>query len=568
MAIATNIPSASIDQISSDNDPMSAAELHMPTCRGTDIQVLTIPQLQKCLTERKFFSRDLVETYFERIQRLNCLLKAVIQTNADALVIAECLDKERENGKLRGPLHGIPFLVKDNIATKDGVATTAGSTMLVGSTVPDDAHVVSMLRDAGAILLGHTNLSEWAAMRSSYYSEGYSSRGGQCRNPYNLAEHPGGSSCGSAVAVATNMCPFSLGTETDGSIMFPADRNAVVGIKPTVGLTSTKGVIPESSSLDTVGSFGKTVLDAAIALDAITGDSKSGENSPSSHRSHVMSSYASFVTNKAALKTARFGLPWTRVWESAYKKTEKYNGLMVLLKEIENAGAEVIRWTNFPSAEEIISPSGWDWDFPSKSGRPDQSEFMVVKKEFFNEIRSYLSNLSTNPNGIQSLEDIMAWNVKNSETDGGRPCVHPAWPSGQDNFERSLTSKGILDDTYHSALKYIRRKSREEGIDAALRMPDGSVLDGILVPLQGDSGAACQVAAKAGYPMIAIPTCTSEITGVPFGIALIQTAWREDLLIRYGSAIEDLVGGRPKPHFRNIEASNFMYVGSKPDPPC
>ncbi|PGH18395.1 hypothetical protein AJ79_00463 [Helicocarpus griseus UAMH5409] len=506
---------------------LPVVELQMPTCRGIDIKKLSIPQLQQYLIDRKFSSRDLVETYLERIQGLNRHLKAVIEINPDALTIAEQLDNEREDGKLRSPLHGIPFLVKDNIATKDSMDTTA-AIVLIGATVPEDAEIVSLLRDAGAVLLGHANLSEWAAMRSSYYSEGYSARGGQCRNPYNLAENPGGTSSGSAVAVATNMVSFSIGTETDGSVMFPADRNAVVGIKPTVGLTSTKGLIPESSSLDTVGTFGKTVVDAAIGLDAITGGFKSV---------HTSGSYASFVVNKEALKTARFGLPWKRVWELAKEnEPEQYNALMTVIKLIREAGAEVVEWRELPSAEEIIPPSGWDC-------------------------------LRTNPNNIRNLEDIVAWNVRNSEMEGGQPCTHPAWPSGQDNFEQSLASKGILDDTYYNALGYIRKKSREEGIDAALRMSDGSPLDGLLVPLQADGGAACQVAAKAGYPMIAIPTNINEL-GVPFGLAIIQTAWREDLLIKYGSAIEDLVGGRSKPMFRNLKASNYMYVGVKPDYAC
>ncbi|KKZ66868.1 hypothetical protein EMCG_07474 [[Emmonsia] crescens] len=258
--------------------------LQMPACHGIDIEDLSITQLQKCLIERKFSTRDLVETYLKRIEQLNGLLKrvpAVIQVNIDALTIAECLDDELENCKLRSPLHGIPFLVKDNIATKDSMETTAGSMMPIGATVPQDAHVVSLLRDAGAILLGHANLSEWAAMRSINSSEGYSYRRSQCRNPYNLAEHPGGSSCGITVAVVTNMCAFRLGTETDGSVMIAADRNAVAGIKPTVGLISIKGVIPESSSLDTVGPFGKTVLDA------ITSGFKSDESSHKTNKDGV-----------------------------------------------------------------------------------------------------------------------------------------------------------------------------------------------------------------------------------------------------------------------------------------
>ncbi|KAK2808642.1 hypothetical protein FQN50_004506 [Emmonsiellopsis sp. PD_5] len=494
-------------------------DLSMPACRGVDIEHLSILQLQQYLSERTFSSRDLAECYLERIQRLNGLLKAVIQVNPDALSIAERLDRERERGEVRGPLHGIPFLVKDvitlslllskvfrrlhgysvakhNMATKDSMHTTAGSKMLVGAKVSEDAHVVKLLREAGGVLLGHTNLSEWASMRSSYYSEGYSSRGGQCRNPFNLAEHPGGSSCGSAVAVATNMCAFSLGTETDGSIMFPADRNGVVGIKPTVGVTSTRGVIPESSSLDSVGAFGKSVLDVALGLDGITGAVQSGD--ASSARNHT---YASFVTTKEALRDARFGLPWKRVWETAKvqdTKRGKYNALMDVIQRIRQAGAEVIQWTDFPSAEQIIPPTSWDWDYPSKEGHPEQSEFTVIKTDFYNDIQTYLSSLTTNPNNISSLEDIVSWNARHAEAEGGEPCVHPAWPTGQDTFEQSLASKGVMDDTYHHALQYIRRKSREEGIDAALSMPDGSHLDGLLVPIQADSGLSSQVAAKAG----------------------------------------------------------------------
>src|SRR5436305_9792360 len=215
--------------------------LRMPRCRGVDIEERSISQLQDYLSKAAFSSKDLTHCYLERIELLNPLLKAVIETNPDALEIADKLDEERANGHVRSKIHGIPFLVKDNIGTKDKMQTTAGSAALMGTMVAEDARVVELLRAAGGVLLGKANLSEWASMRASYYKEAYSSRGGQNRNPYNLAEHPGGSSSGSASAVASNMCAFSIGTETDGSIMVPADRNAVVGIKPTVGLTSTLG---------------------------------------------------------------------------------------------------------------------------------------------------------------------------------------------------------------------------------------------------------------------------------------------------------------------------------------
>ncbi|KAI8628275.1 amidase signature domain-containing protein [Xylariaceae sp. FL1651] len=241
----------------------------MPLCKGVNIEDVPIRQLQQCLRDEKFTATDLAECYLERIRRLNGVLKAAIELNPDALDIAGEMDQERKRGFVRGPLHGIPFLVKDNIATKDKLQTTAGSMMLIGAEVPEDARVVQLLRRAGAVLLGHTNMSEWASMRATYYAEAYSSRGGQSRNPYNLEEHPGGSSSGSAIAVAANMCAFSLGTETDSSVILPADRNGVVGIKPTVGVTSCDGVIPESHTLDTVGTFGRTVADAALTLDAI-----------------------------------------------------------------------------------------------------------------------------------------------------------------------------------------------------------------------------------------------------------------------------------------------------------
>lgn len=243
--------------------------LEMPRCRNIDIEELSIKQLRDHLSKESFTSKELTECYLERIERVNSRIKAVIETNPDALAIADKLDEEHRSGNVRSKIHGIPFLVKDNIATKDQMQTTAGSAALVGTIVPDDAKVVALLREAGGVLLGKANLSEWASMRASYYAEAYSSRGGQNRNPYNLAEHPGGSSSGSASPLAANMCAFSIGTETDGSIMFPADRNAVVGIKPTVGLTSTLGVIPEAPSMDTVGPFGRSVEDATTILDII-----------------------------------------------------------------------------------------------------------------------------------------------------------------------------------------------------------------------------------------------------------------------------------------------------------
>ena len=229
--------------------------------------------------------------------------------NPDALAIAADLDQERKNGQVRSPLHGIPFLVKDNIASKDKLQTTAGSWALQGSIVPRDASVVNKLRKAGAVLMGKATLSEWADMRSNNYSEGYSGRGGQARSAYNLTVNPGGSSSGSAIAVSNNVVPFALGTETDGSVINPAERNAIVGIKPTVGLTSRSGVIPECTHQDTVGTFGKTVRDAVYALDAIYGvDSRDNYTSAQVGKT-PQGGYVPYLSTASSLKGAKCGIP-------------------------------------------------------------------------------------------------------------------------------------------------------------------------------------------------------------------------------------------------------------------
>ncbi|ORY64902.1 amidase family protein [Pseudomassariella vexata] len=530
----------------------------MPKCAGVDIEEATIQQLQHWLHDGQFSSRDLTVCYLVRIRRLNNQLRAVIEINPDALEIAERMDQERKNGKIRGSLHGIPCLVKDNIANKDKMQTTAGSKMLVGSEVPEDAHVVQLLRNAGAILLGHANMSEWVSMRSTYYAEGYSSRGGKSRNPYNLAEHPGGSSSGSAIAFAANMCAFSIGTETDGSVIFPADRNGVVGIKPTLGLTSCHGVIPESRHFDIVGVFRRSVADAAIALNAIC-DEPESESTPGR--------ISSDVCGKEALKGAKFGLPWKRIWEKTALdegKKSQYAIYRSLIQRIENAGATVISRCDIPSAEETVPPGGcWDWDSGSKRGHPEQSEYTVVKVDFYNDLKGYLDDLVTNLNRIECPEDVIAYNIKHTSDEGGIPKTHPAWPTGQDSLDQSAASKGVEDGIYWSALAYVGRKSRDEGINAALLHEDGS-LDGLLVPVQGDDGVAVQIAAQAGYPMITMPVGV-DTNGVPFGLAIIHKAFNENILIRFGSAIEDLVSGLPKPRFRNKDADGYLFIGAEPE---
>lgn len=419
--------------------------------------------------------------------------------------------------------------------------------------------------------MGKATLSEWADMRSNIYSEGYSARGGQCRSPYNLTTNPGGSSSGSAAAVAANILPFALGTETDGSVINPAERNALVGIKPTVGLISRAGyvdvslpsgvyqliksrVIPESHNQDTVGCLAKTVRDATYCLDAIFGiDTRDNytlvQQAPKG-------GYAQFLTDKTSLTGAVFGLPWLSFWQ--YAPAYQQEQLLELIDLIKSAGATIINGTELPLRETIISPNGWNWDYGTTRGFPNESEYTYVKVDFYNDIHSYLSEL--NNTDIRSLQDIVQYNTNNIGTEGGLPSIHPAFASGQDGFLASLATGGIMDETYHQALSFCQRTTRELGIDAALSN-NGTPVMALLVP--PDVGQTYQIAAQAGYPMITLPAGASPETGMPFGLALMGTAWSEGVLVGWASAIEDLQvssGTRLKrtvPEWRDYRSRNL-----------
>ncbi|KAF2997997.1 hypothetical protein E8E13_007041 [Curvularia kusanoi] len=507
----------------------------MPTCQGITLEEATIDQLSDYMSDGSLTSVQLLRCYLRRAQQVDDYINSIIELNPDAEDIAIALDAERAAGRVRGPLHGIPFIVKDNIATKDQMETTCGSWVLLGSVVPRDAHVVAKLRQAGALLMGKATLSEWADMRSNNYSEGYSARGGQARSAYNLTLNPGGSSSGSAAAVAANIVPFALGTETDGSVINPAERNALVGIKPTVGLTSRAGVVPESAHQDSVGSFGRTVRDAAYAFDAIHGiDSRDNYTLAQEGRTPT-DGYMHFLTDKSALKNATFGIPWESFW--VYADEEQQSQLLSIIAAIKNAGGTVINNTEIPSRELTISPDGWNWDFGATRGYPNESEYTVVKVDFYNNIKSYLSELENTD--IRSLEDIVAYNYANDGAEGGNPWPlgNPAFYSGQDGFLASLETKGLMDETYYQALAFTQKATREDGIDAALAN-NGRPVDALLAP--SDVGQTYQLSAQAGYPVVTIPAGVSSRSGMPFGLALMGTAWSEATLLKWASAIEDL----------------------------
>ncbi|KAJ5199719.1 Amidase [Penicillium cf. griseofulvum] len=510
-----------------------AEQFAMRPCHGFKLEEATIDQIQAQLEIGTFTGVQLLECYMDRVHQTQPYLNAILQVNPDAYSIAQKLDAERANGIVRGPLHGIPFIVKDNIASKDRMETTAGSWALLGNVVPRDSYVVHGMRKAGALLLGKAALSEWADMRSNNYSEGFSARGGQCRSAYNFTVNPGGSSTGSGVAVGANLVPIALGTETDGSVINPAQRNSIVGIKPTVGLTSRAGVIPESAHQDTVGTFGKTVRDAVYALDAIYGiDSRDNYTSAQEGRTPT-GGYAQFLTNHTALKGAVFGIPWESFW--ALGDPKQIAQLLDLVELIESAGATVINGTELPHYKTIVSPDGWNWDYGTTRGYANESSYSYIKVDFYNNLRDYLSEVENT--NVRSVEDLVQYNIDNYGSEGGLPGIHPAFGSGQDGLIASLETKGRMDETYFQALEFCQRTTREEGIDAALKQ--GNVtLDGLLVP--PDVAQSIEIAAQAGYPVITLPAGVSDVSGMPFGLAIMNTAFSEPTLIKYASAIEDL----------------------------
>ncbi|KUI53103.1 hypothetical protein VP1G_00338 [Cytospora mali] len=515
----------------------------MASCGGFNLEEATIDQMQEAMSNGTLTSQQLVMCYITRTYQTNSYINTLLQLNPDVLAIAAQMDAERVAGKVRGPLHGIPFTVKDNIASKDNLETTAGSWALLGSIVPRDAFVLKQLRDAGAVLFGKATLSEWADMRSNSYSEGYSARGGQCRSAYNLTATPGGSSSGSGSGVGANTIAFSLGTETDGSVISPAERNGVVGFKPTVGLTSRSGVVPESEHQDTVGTFGRTVRDAIYALDTIYGVDPRDNYTFAQQGNTPEGGYVQFLANKTSLQGAVFGLPWNSFW--VYADSEQQEILLSIISLIESAGATVINETEILDYETIISTDGWDWDWGTTRGYPNESEYTVVAVDFYSNIQAYLSELENTE--IRTLEDIVRYNYENDGTEGGYSYPEeggiPAFASGQDGFLASLATRGIKNETYWQALSFSQGSTRG-GINWALgggnqTLPGNKTrLDGLLVP--PDVGQTYQIAAQAGFPMVTIPAGVSSKDGMPFGLGIMQTAWAEAELITWASAIEDL----------------------------
>jgi amidase len=497
------------------------------TIEPFELDEITISELAEGMTSGKYSSRSIIEKYLARIDaidRQGPALRSVIELNPDGLSIADELDKERREKRVRGPLHGIPLLIKDNIDTADRMATTAGSLALAGAKPPKDSFLVQQLRNAGAVILGKTNLSEWANIRSSRSTSGWSGRGGLTKNPYALDRNTSGSSSGSGAAVSANLCAAAVGTETDGSIVSPSSINGIVGIKPTVGLISRSGVIPISHTQDTPGPMARTVRDAAIVLGALAGvdaeDNATGESHGKS-----FSDYTSFL-DPNGLKGARIGV------------VRKYFGFHPGVDTIINNALIVLK----QQGAILVDPA----DIPT-IGKFDDAELTVLLYELKADLNAYFARLGA-CTPIHSLKELIDFNEKNSSTE--MPYF------GQELFLKAEAKEHLTSKEYLDALKVCRRMSRKEGIDATMKKFQ---LDALVAPTESPAwltdlidsdhfiGGSSTIAAVAGYPSITVPS--GFVFGLPVGISFFGRAWSEPVLLKIAYAYEQATHARKTPGF-------------------
>ena len=493
-----------------------------------ELEEATVARLRDGLGSGEYTARKLCQLYLDRIDRLDRhgpTLRSVIEVNPDALAIADQLDAERKAGRLRGPLHGIPVVVKDNVATADRMETTAGSLAMVGAKPPRDAAIAGRLRAAGAVLLGKTNLSEWANFRSNHSVSGWSGRGGLCLSPYALDRNPCGSSSGTGAAIAANFAAVGVGTETDGSIVCPSGTNSLVGIKPTLGLVSRAGIIPIAHSQDTAGPMARTVADAAVLLGVLAGVDER-DPATAAGAGKAAADYTRFL-DPNGLKGARIGVA-----------REKFFGYSAPTDRLVEAAIEVMRGLG----AEIVDPA----DVPHL-GDYDDAEFTVLLYEFKADLNAYLAGLGPGA-PVHTLADLIAWNDQNQTRE--MPYF------GQEIFLLAEKKGPLTDDAYVEALARCRRLSRSEGLDAVFEQHK---LDAVLAPtgsppwttdlVNGDHflGASSTPAAVSGYPSITVPA--GYVFGLPVGVSLIGRPFAEPTLIKLAYAYEQASKVRRPPAF-------------------
>ena len=528
-------PALGAARVVDPESPPAAAVIDANFKKDFELDEITIDDVQKAFLSGQHSSRSLAEKYLARIQEIDKagpMVNSVIELNPEALQIADALDQERKAKGPRGPLHGIPLLIKDNIDTGDRMNTTAGSLALLGSRPANDAFVAAQLRNAGAVILGKTNLSEWANIRCSHSTSGWSGRGGLTRNPYALDRNPCGSSSGTGAAVSANLCVAGVGTETDGSVVCPSSANGLAGLKPTVGLVSRSGIVPISHSQDTASPMARTVRDVAILLgamagvdprDAATADSR-GKLSPNyTSPDYACSGYTRFL-DPAGLKGARLG-----VVRKYFGFNDAADQLMdSLLGEMKRAGAEIVDPADIPTI-----------------GKFDDSELTVFCYELKADLAAYLARRGVS---VKSLKDVIEFN----ELNRGREMPY----FGQDIFLKSEQRGPLSSKEYLDALALNHQLTRAEGIDFVM---DKFKLDALVAPtggpawitdlINGDhvAGGSSSAAAVAGYPNINVTA--GYLWGLPVGISFFGRAWSEPTLLKIAYSFEQLTKARQKPRF-------------------
>jgi len=505
----------------------TAAGEVVPEVKPFELDEISIPELQEGMKSGKFTARSLAEKYLGRINEIDKhgpAVNAIIEINPDALAIADSLDQERKGKGPRGPLHGIPVLIKDNIDTADRMMTTAGSLALLGSKPPKDSFVAQRLRAAGAVILGKTNLSEWANIRSSHSTSGWSGRGGLTRNPYALDRNPCGSSSGTGAGISANLAAAGIGTETDGSIVCPSSSNGLAGIKPTVGLVSRSGIIPISHSQDGAGPMCRTVRDAAILLGALTGaDPEDVATGASAGKSQT--DYAQYC-DANGLKGARIGV------------ARKYFGFSDAVDALMEQALDVMR----KQGATLVDPADIE-----TFGKFDESELLVFMYELKADLNAYLARLGPSA-PVKTLKDIIAFNENNRQKE--MPYF------GQDLFVKAEAKGPLTEKEYAEALAKNRQLARTEGIDALM---DKNRLDAIVAPTGGPAwltdlvngdhvaGGSSNAAAVAGYPNINVTA--GNLSGLPVGISFFGRAWSEPTLIKLAYSFEQATKARQAPRF-------------------
>jgi amidase len=504
-----------------------ASSVPLPEVKAFELDEITISDLQDGMKSGKFTSRSLVEKYSARIAEIDKqgpAINSVLELNPDALSIAEALDQERKAKGPRGPMHGVPVLIKDNIDTADRMMTTAGSLALVGSKPLQDSNVAQKLRSSGAVILGKTNLSEWANIRSSHSTSGWSGRGGLTKNPYALDRNPCGSSSGTGAGISANLCAVGIGTETDGSIVCPSSSNGLAGIKPTVGLVSRSGIIPISHSQDGAGPMCRTIRDAAILLGALTGIDPR-DSATAGSQGKAFTDYRQFC-DPNGLKGARIGV------------ARKYFGFSEAVDALMEQSLDAMK----KQGATLVDPADIE-----TLGKFDESELLVFMYELKADLNKYLAGLGPNA-PVRTLKDIIDFN------DRHRQKEMPYF--GQDLFLKAEAKGPLTEKAYIDALDKNHQLARTEGIDATM---DKFRLDAMVAPTGGPAwltdlvngdhvaGGSSNAAAVAGYPNINVTA--GFISGLPVGISFFGRAWGEPTLIRLAFALERTIKARQAPRF-------------------